>query len=203
MKIAIIGAGNVGAALGKGWSAKGHDVVYGVRSESSKKPDDPAARTAPPAEAARDAEVVVLTVPYGALEAAIASLGDLAGKIVFDATNPVGAGFRSSAPAGTSAGQQVAQWAKGARVVKVFNTTGFNVMLDPKFGNEAATMFFCGDDATAKAIASQLAADLGFEPFDAGPLAQSDLLEHLALLWISTALAHGHGRDMAFRIVKR
>ncbi len=203
MKIAIIGAGNVGAALGKGWSAKGHDVVYGVRGENSKRPDDPAARTAPVAEAAHDAEVVMLTVPYGALEPAIASLGDLTGKIVFDCTNPVGAGFRSSAPAGTSAGQQTAQWAKGARVVKVFNTTGFNVMLDPKFGSEAATMFYCGDDSAAKAVAAQLSADLGFEPFDAGPLAQSDLLEHLALLWISTALAHGHGRDMAFRIVKR
>lgn len=203
MKIAIIGAGNVGAALGKGWSAKGHDVVYGVRGESSKRPDDPAARTAPPADAARAADVVVLTVPYGALEAAIASLGDLAGKIVFDCTNPVGAGFRSSAPAGSSAGQQAAQWAKGARVVKIFNTTGFNVMLDPKFGNETATMFYCGDDAEAKTVAAQLASELGFEPFDAGPLAQSDLLEHLALLWISTAIAHGHGRDMAFRMVKR
>ena len=93
--------------------------------------------------------------------------------------------------------------AKGARVVKVFNTTGFNVMLDPKFGNEAATMFHCGDDAEAKAVAARLSADLGFEPFDAGPLSQSDLLEHLALLWISTAIAHGHGRDMAFRMVKR
>ncbi len=203
MKIAIIGAGNVGAALGKGWSAKGHHVTYGVRGEGSKRPDDPAARTAPPAEAARGAEVVVLTVPYGALEPAIGSLGDLTGKIVFDCTNPVGPGFRSSAPAGSSAAQQVAQWAKGARVVKVFNTTGFNVMLDPKFGAESATMFFCGDDTAAKGVAAALSADLGFEPFDAGPLAQANLLEHLALLWISCAIAHGHGRDMAFRMLKR
>jgi predicted dinucleotide-binding enzyme len=145
----------------------------------------------------------VLTVPYGALQATIAGLGDLAGKVLLDCTNPVGPGFNSSAPPGGSAGQQVAQWAPGARVVKIFNTTGFNIMLDPRFGSESATMFYCGDDASAKRAAASLASELGFEPLDAGPLAQARLLEQLALLWISMAMAHGHGRDMAFRMLKR
>jgi hypothetical protein len=64
-------------------------------------------------------------------------------------------------------------------------------------------MFYCGDDADAKQTAAKLAADLGFEPLDAGPLSQARLLESLALLWISMAIAHGHGRDMAFRMLKR
>lgn len=203
MKIAIIGAGNVGAALGGGWHKAGHAVTYGVRNPATARAGVAGARLVPPPQAALDAEVVVLTVPYGALETAIASLGDLTGKIVFDCTNPVGPGFRSSAPAGSSAGQQVGQWARGASVVKIFNTTGFNVMLDPRFGDSAATMFYCGDDEAAKRVAAALAADLGFEPLDAGPLSQSGLLEHMALLWISMALAHGHGRDMAFRMLKR
>ena len=203
MNIAIIGAGNVGTALGGGWQKQGHQVVYGVRDAASAKVSGQASRLAPPQIAARDAEVVVLTVPYGALEAAIASLGDLTGKIVFDCTNPVGPGFTSAAPEGSSAGQQAGEWAKGARVVKIFNTTGFNIMADPMFGAESATMFYCGDDAAAKQVAAKLAADLGFEPLDAGPLSQARLLEHLALLWISMAIAHGHGRDMAFRMLKR
>jgi predicted dinucleotide-binding enzyme len=203
MKIAIIGAGNVGTALGGGWQKKGHEVVYGVRDAASAKVSGMASRLAPPELAARDADVVVLTVPYGALQEVVGTLGSLDGKVVFDCTNPVGKGFVSAAPAGSSAAQQVAEWAKGARVVKVFNTTGFNIMLDPKFGNEAASMFFCGDDTSAKQTAAALVSDLGFEPVDAGPLKQARLLEQLALLWISMAMAHGHGRDMAFRLLKR
>ncbi len=203
MNIAIIGAGNVGSALGGGWQQKGHQVVYGVRDAGTAKVNGAASRLAPPEMAARDAEVVVLTVPYGALASVVPALGDLSGKVVLDATNPVGPGFTSAAPAGSSAGQQVAEWAPGARVVKIFNTTGFNIMLDPRFGTESATMFYCGDDAEAKQTAAKLAADLGFEPLDAGPLSQAQLLESLALLWISMAIAHGHGRDMAFRMLKR
>lgn len=203
MKIAVIGAGNVGAALGEGWNARGHEVVYGVRDAASSKVTRADARYAAPDIAAAGAEVVVLTVPYGALESAVRALGDLNGKVVFDCTNPVGPGFVSAAPAGSSAGEQTAQWAAGARVVKIFNTTGFNIMRDPKFGAESATMFYAGDDEAAKHVAAQLASDLGFEPLDAGPLRQARLLEQMALLWISMALAHGHGRDMAFRMLKR
>lgn len=203
MKIAIIGAGNVGSALGGGWQKKGHEVIYGVRDAGTAKVSGMASRIAPPELAARDADVVALTVPYGALAAVVPALGDLDGKVVLDCTNPVGPGFTSAAPAGSSAAQQVAGWAKGARVVKIFNTTGFNVMLDPDFGGVPATMFLCADDADAKKLAATLATDLGFDPVDAGPLSQARLLEGLALLWISMAMAHGHGREMAFKLLKR
>lgn len=203
MKIAVIGAGNVGKTLGEGWTRAGHDVVYGVRDTAKAALALPAATLASPAEAARDAEVVVLTVPFAALEGTVAALGGLAGKVVLDATNPVGAGIRTSLPPGDSGAKRVAAAAPGARVVKAFNTTGFNVMANPRFGAEAATMFVAGDDPAAKQVAATLAADLGFEPVDAGPLAQAELLEQLAMLWISMAIAHGHGREMAFRLVKR
>ncbi|MFN8588175.1 MAG: NAD(P)-binding domain-containing protein [Candidatus Eisenbacteria bacterium] len=203
MKIAIIGAGNVGRALGEGWTRAGHAVVYGVRDAAKAAAALPGAALAAPAEAARGADVVVLTVPFAALEATVGSLGDLAGKVVLDATNPVGAGIRTSLAPGDSGAKRVAAAAPGARVVKAFNTTGFNVMANPRFGGEAAGMFVAGDDAAAKQVACSLAADLGFEPVDAGPLAQAELLEQLAMLWISMAIAHGHGREMAFRLVKR
>jgi predicted dinucleotide-binding enzyme len=84
-----------------------------VRDAARAKVGGPGARFAPPAEAARGAEVVTLTVPYGALQATVGSLGDLAGKVVLDCTNPVGPGLAFAAPAGSSACQQVAQWARG------------------------------------------------------------------------------------------
>jgi predicted dinucleotide-binding enzyme len=61
----------------------------------------------------------------------------------------------------------------GSRVVKIFNTTDFNIMLDPRFGSESATMFLCGDDAAAKQAMAALASDLGFEPLDAGRRART------------------------------
>jgi hypothetical protein len=88
------------------------------------------------------------------------------------------------------------------RVVKVFNTTGANNMANPRYGDGGATMFYAGDDAGAKQIASTLAAALGFEPVDAGPLVRARELEHLAMLWISLAFG-GMGREIAFRLVKR
>jgi hypothetical protein len=92
----------------------------------------------------------------------------------------------------------VARWAPGARVVKAFNTTGAGNMADPRFGNEHATMFMCGDDAAAKRTVGTLAEALGFEAVDAGPLRQARLLEPLAMLWISLAYAAGHGPNIAF-----
>jgi predicted dinucleotide-binding enzyme len=76
-------------------------------------------------------------------------------------------------------------------------------MADPHFPEGPATMFHCGGDAPAKAIAAQLAKDLGFEPVDAGPLTQARLLEPLALLWITLAYRQGLGREFAFRLVHR
>jgi hypothetical protein len=156
------------------------------------------------AEAAAFGEVVVLATPWEATEEAIRSAGDLAGKIVFDCTNPLApqlAGLTLGHT--TSAGEQVASWAPGARVVKVFNTTGANNMANPDFHGVAATMFYCGDDAEAKAAAARLAADLGFDPVDAGALSQARLLEPLALLWIRLAYVQQMGREIAFKLMRR
>jgi predicted dinucleotide-binding enzyme len=76
-------------------------------------------------------------------------------------------------------------------------------MADPRYGGEGVTMFYCGDDAAAKEVAARLAADLGFEPVDAGPLAAARLLEPLALLWISLAYRQGLGREIAFKLLRR
>src|SRR6185437_11222329 len=90
MKIAILGAGNVGKALGKTWARRGHDVTYGVRHPDDAKYDG--LKTASVATAARAAEVILLATPWDAAEAALKSVGDLSAKLLLDATNPLSIG---------------------------------------------------------------------------------------------------------------
>jgi predicted dinucleotide-binding enzyme len=210
MKIAIIGAGSVGGTLGKAWAKKGHQVFYGVkrpREEKFKellKATGPGAQAGSPAEAAAFGEAVVLATPWSATQAAIQSAGNLAGKIVIDCTNPLKPDF-SVLEVGhtTSGGEIVAGWAKGAKVFKAFNTTGFNIMADPVIQGLRTVMFVCGDDEAAKPAVLQLAADVGFDAVDAGKLAQARLLEPWALLWISLAFGGKTGRDFGFALIRR
>jgi predicted dinucleotide-binding enzyme len=131
-------------------------------------------------------------------------LGRLRSKVLIDAINPLLSDLSGLAiGTSTSAGEQVAAWATGARVVKAFNTVGFNVMQNPKFSGGSAVMFYCGDDAAAKAIVHGLASELSFDARDAGPLSQARLLEPFALLWISLALKYGLGREFGFQLLQR
>ncbi|MBL9188166.1 MAG: NAD(P)-binding domain-containing protein [Opitutaceae bacterium] len=202
MNIAIIGAGNVGGALGCGWARVGHRIIFGVRDLSSEKTRTLLAAAgektgaAPPAEAARAAEIIVLATPWDATGAALSSLGDLRGKILIDCTNPLkftpGIGLELALGFAESGGERVAGWAPGARVVKAFNTYGWENFADPVYPNAARLrplMFLAGDDSAAKTTVGQLAADLGFEPFDAGALRAARELEPLALIWIRQALS--------------
>lgn len=199
MRIAVIGAGNVGATLGKAWSAAGHAVIYGVRKPDGAHPEEKSV-----GEAAAGADVVVLATPWPAVTDAIAACGDLSGKVLVDCTNPLLPGLAGLELGTTTSGvEKVAALAPGARVVKAFNTVGFNVMADPVFEGRPVTMLYCGDDAQAKAVVRQLIVDCGFEPVDAGPLKQARLLEPFALLWISMALQYGYGREIAFHFLQR
>ena len=200
MRIAIIGAGHVGGTLGRRWATAGdarHTVTFGLRAGDEPDPQlgefieasGGAAAAASPAEAARGAEVVVFATPWKATRDAVQSAGSLGGKIVVDCTNPFAPGLTGlDVPRGRSGGEELASWAPGARVVKAFNTTGFNIMANPVFPEGPATMFYCGDDASAKRVVHGLADELGFDPIDAGPLSLARALESMALLWVSLAM---------------
>lgn len=209
MKIAIIGTGNVGRALGTGWAQKGHTVIFGSRHPDEEKVRQiltaagKNARAALPNVAAAEAEVVVLAVPGTAVAATIPTLGNLSGKILIDATNPIAPGLQLSVGHTTSGAEQVAALAAGAHVVKAFNTTGAENMANPLYQGEPITVFICGDDVAAKAAVSQLAQDLGFAVADVGGLDKARLLEPMALVWISLAMPQGLGRDIAFKLVHR
>lgn len=209
MKITIIGTGRVAGALGKGWAARGHTITFASREPSSEKVRALLAEAGPNASAARTAEaiarssIVVLAVPFSAVESALRQAGDLSGKVVVDCTNPIAPGLRPLFNGTTSGAEQVAAWVPGAKVVKAFNTTGAENMAAPVYNGQPSMMPMCGDDSLAKAAVWQLAAELGFEPVDAGALSAARHLENLALLWIHLASVSGLGRDIAFRIMRR
>ena len=210
MRIAIVGTGNLGRALGLRWTAAGHDVTYGSRDPTSDRVQELVrlgagrARAVPVAQAAREAEVIVLATPWDGTEAALRQLGPIPGRVLVDATNPLAPNL-SGLTLGhdSSAGEQVAAWAPGARVVKAFNTTGAGNIATPGYGDQAITMFLCGDDPAAKATVMGLAQDMGLEPVDTGPLAMARYLEPLAMLWISLAYLRGMGPNFAFNILTR
>ena len=202
MRIAIIGTGNVGAALGSAWSAKGHEVVYGVRDAASAVPA--LGRGAGVREAAEGAEAIVLAVPWSAVQEVLRRCGSLSGKTVIDCTNPLKpalAGLEIGLT--TSAGEQVAGWAPGASVFKAFNQTGALNMASTAGYPARPVMFVCGDDAARKPAVLRLAEDLGFEAVDAGDLTVARLLEPLAMLWIELARKRGLGADFVFSLQRK
>lgn len=206
MKIGIIGAGNVGGALGTAMARAGHEVAFGVRDPSDAKHDglrSGRARVVSVRDAVEAADVVLLTTPWNAAQSAIESAGDLAGKTLVDATNPIGPGFALTHGHTDSGGEQVARWAKNAKVVKAFNTTGYENMANPVYGDRRVVMPVCGDDDASCELVATLAADIGFEALRVGGLSQARLLEPMAMVWIRLALVQGYGRDIAFGLLRR
>jgi len=209
MKIAVLGAGNVGGALGKLWAGRGHEVRFGVPDSGSEKIKTLLASTGGKAkassnrEAAGASEVVVLSVPWPAAEQAIRDCGDLKSKVVIDCTNPLRSDFKGlEVGTTTSAAEQVAAWS-GAKVVKAFNTIGAGNYGKAEFAGTRADGFSCGDDTAAKDKEQPLIADIGLNPVDVSPLRNARLLEPLAMLWIDMAVNQKWGANHAFKLLRR
>ncbi|MUL64335.1 dinucleotide-binding enzyme [Mycobacterium sp. CBMA 234] len=197
MRIAIIGAGNVGSTLGRAWQRRGHEITYGVRNPDDNKYAALDAPVTDNAAAAASADVVAVCTPWSATEEAVATCGDLTGKVLIDCTNPLTPDFAALELGHTTSGaEQIAAWTPGARVCKAMNQIGAPMMDAPALPS-TPVMFVCGDDADAKDVAAQLVRELGFETLDAGDLTAARLLEPLALLWIHMALRRGLGTGWA------
>ena len=206
MKIGILGAGNIGGNLGRRWAAAGHTIRFGVPDPAKSKAlvDEigNGAAAGDVASACAFGEVVVLSVPWGAVPAALGAAGDLKGKVLIDATNAVKwADGPEPAVEGASV-QKVKEMCPGARVVKAFNTLGAEHILDPKVGGLPADVFICTDDEAARATVRKLAEEIGFSVVDMGPLRNALLTEHIALAWIYLAMKGGLGRNVAFKVVR-
>jgi NADPH-dependent F420 reductase len=188
--IALIGTGNVGAALGQRWAERGHTVFYGSRDPAAADvralvdATGHGATALRPADAAARADIVVLAVPWSATEDVVRGLGDLSGKILVDPTNPrVGApdGFADYPRDGSNA-ERIAALAPDAHVVKAFNTLGSETMLDPAVAGGPVTLPLVGDDRAAKERVAALAREIGLEAVDVGPLRHARIVEGLHYL---------------------
>jgi 8-hydroxy-5-deazaflavin:NADPH oxidoreductase len=188
--IAIIGTGQVASALGPMFAEQGHTIIYGSRNPDRDTVRELVARTgsgasaAQPADAAANAEVVMVAVPWDALPDVIRSLGDLTGKILIDPTNPriVGDdGLRDWAH-DTSNAQIAQELAPGARVVKALNTMNWRTMVDPMATGGPVSVPVVGDDAEAKAFVVELVDAIGLEPIDLGPLRYARMVEGMYIL---------------------
>jgi predicted dinucleotide-binding enzyme len=206
MRIAIIGTGNVGGAIARGLRGKGHDLVLGARDPAKvgALAAETGAQVAPSAEAAKGADIVILALPWGAAEAAVRDLGDLAGQTVVDCMNTIGrtaAGMGLTLGHTTSGGEIVQGWLPRAYVVKTLNQVGAEIIADTARLPHRPVMFMAGNDETAKAKVGQMLTALGFEALDAGDIAKARLLEPFGMVWINQALMRGKGRNWAFAAV--
>ena len=197
MRIAIMGAGNVGGGLGTALSKVGHSVVFGVRDPKSDKTRQALAAAvgagaASPAEAVDGADIVIFALRWDAVADTVAQLSSLAGRVVIDSMN------RFSGDPARSTTQDLADLLPGARLAKCFNTIGFENLTTAADRKVKAAMFVAGDDPEAKRVALQLAAQLGFDANDAGGLGNAKPLEEMVKVWL--ALTQEHGRAVGFAI---
>ncbi|MBC6366180.1 NADPH-dependent F420 reductase [Algoriphagus sp. AK58] len=203
MKLAIIGTGNVGGALATQWAKAGHEINLGVQDLSNFKGkellNNPNTQVFSVTEAVKKSEVILIAAP-AAVEVA-KSLGDTTGKIIIDSMNIVmgrgPVGFKTTAEA-------ILAHTQTRDVVKCFNTTGFNNMQNPMYGNQALDLFVAGDSKNGKEIAKQLVKDAGFaECYDVGGNDRFELMEQFAWFWINLAMVQGQGREIGFKLLKR
>lgn len=204
MKIAIIGSGNVGGALARQWVKAGHTVLIGAQFPLSEKNIKLATqigedRFAAIENAVKQSDVILIATPPTVIFEIIEQLGNVHNKVIIDATNAV---MKNPEPYKTV--YHCLADKTSAEVVKCFNTTGFENMLQPVYNGEGIDMFMAGDSEPAKSVAKQLALDCGFGScIDFGKSDKVELLEKLALSWINLAIMQGQGRDIAFKVVRR
>jgi predicted dinucleotide-binding enzyme len=201
MKVTLIGAGNMGAALSKQLALAGHQVRVTARDLGKAAALAQAGVSVVPAQgAAADADVVILATGYGDAAAALASVGDLKGKVVVDITNPLSADYMSlTLGHSTSAAEEIAKAVPDALVVKAFNTLFAQVLAEgADFGQgRKASTFVAGDSERARQAVTALAQSMGLDVIDAGALKNARYLEPLAGLNIYLGYGAGLGTGIA------
>lgn len=203
MNIAIIGSGNVGGALAQQWIKAGHTVLIGAKfllSEKNLKLANQIGedRFVTIENAVKQCEVILIATPPTAIFEVIEQMGDVSNKIIIDATNSV---IKSPEPYKTV--YHCLADKTNAEVVKCFNSTGFENMLNPIYDGQGIDMLMAGDSEKAKSVAKQLALDCGFGScIDFGKSDKVELLEKFALSWINLAIMQGQGRNIAFKVLR-
>lgn len=210
MRIAVLGSGNMGGALGQSFAMAGHEIAFSYARTQRKlqrlaRASGDRARAAETiADAVRDADVVLLAVPWSRVPAVLRAAGRLRGTILIDCTNPMNASDTALVVGlETSGAEQVARQARGARVVKAFNTVPAELLrAGARALPEQPSVCYCGDDAAAKRIVARLIREIGFEAVDCGALEVARYLEPFALLVAELAYARGRRPELGVRFLR-
>jgi len=195
MKVGILGSGDVAKALADGFLRYGHDVVLGTREPpklQSWAAEHPGARVASFADAAPQAELVVLAVKGTAAVDALRAAGadNLSDKTVIDATNPiaddppVNGVVRFFTSLDESLMERLQRRVPKARFVKAFNSVGSRLMVNPTFEGGKPTMFICGNDDAAKKVVGEVIDQFGWATADMGKAEAARAIEPLCMLWL-------------------
>lgn len=205
MKLAIIGAGNVGGGLATAATKAGHDVVVSASdADSAQKTaaNSGASAAGSNSEAVQAADVVVLAVPGSAVADVVAELGEaLTGKVVINTANALTPDYSDLFTTGTSLAESIQQQVPGARVVSALGTIFASRYANPTENGQPLDAFLAGDDAQAKTAVSELVGSLGFRPVDLGGLRMARTLEELAFANISLNASNDWTWQSAFRLV--
>jgi 8-hydroxy-5-deazaflavin:NADPH oxidoreductase len=208
MRVGILGSGLMGGKLGTIWARAGHEVVFSyARSERKLKKLAREARgnakAGTPADAARDADALLLAVHWSRVDDVLKQAGDLSGKTIISCSLPMNADDSGLVLAHTSSGaEELAKKVPKARVVSAFGTVPSEVLFDVFAARRKArkpSLVYCGDDARCKKIAAELIRDVGFDPVDAGPLRIARYAEPFTLLIAQLAYEGDEGPELAYR----
>jgi predicted dinucleotide-binding enzyme len=214
MKIGILGTGDVGRALGKGFVTLGHEVKMGSREANNEKAVAWAKETGAKAtvgtfaDAAEFGDVVVLATLGVAYESVLRTAGvdRFQGKIVIDATNPLdfsgGVPPKLAITGEDSAGERVQKLLPTARVVKAFNIVGNPFMFRPEFPGGPPDMFIAGNDDVAKREVTRILKDFGWPVIDIGGIEGSRYLEAMCMVWVLAAVRGGNW-NQAFKMLRK
>ena len=205
MKLGIIGAGSLGSALGERYAQRGHTLMFGGGATAYEAATRLRARVGSNAEAVAFGDVVILAVPYAAIDAALADAGCMGGRVLWSCVNALKPDYTGLAIGfDNSAAEEVARRAAGARVVAAVPPFASAIANGPLCYDRdlEPTMFICGDDSAAKRIVEELVRDLGAHAVDAGPLTAARLVEPAMMLTVSIAYA-GVPRDVGLRLLER
>ena len=203
LRIAVLGAGNIGGTLGRKWAAAGHKILFGVNNPDNERAQALRAELGTKvtigsvADALVDSDVVVMAIPGRAMDETITKHAEqLDGKIIIDTANKLGGG-----PMNSFATLQTQT--PHARVFRAFNTLGWENFADPVLDGIPADLFYCGPDGDAREVVEQLITDVGLRPMRLGDVEQVGLVDSVGSLWFALALGQGMGRHLAFKVLTR
>jgi 8-hydroxy-5-deazaflavin:NADPH oxidoreductase len=202
MKIAILGAGNIGGTLGRKWLAAGHEVIFGVRDSHSAKTSAALEkaggkiRAVDMAEALRFGQVVLVSIPYGAVPELLAIYAaEMANKTILDATNNFAGPVINNL-------ERIRGKVPSAVLYRAFNSLGWELFAEPQVGGQQADMFYSGPDGPQRTLVDGLIAEIGVRPIWVGDNDQAAIVDDLGALWVTLVRQRGRSRRIALKLIE-